>query len=127
MYQAALGDVSLRPGPYVAKWGPRVGLRAARLQWFARAIALIGGTSGLLLGLAALAAGSASSKTWAVDLGSILLGMGAVAAFVGMGCLYASVGFMSQFFHKHLTLRNSPLLRDDQFNEWLNRNGLTGD
>ena len=124
MYQALAGDVSLRPRPYVDKWAPRVGGRAARLQWFSRTGTLVAGVGGLAIGLPCIIAGGSPPFTWLPLVGQVLLAVAAVVSLIGFLCVMLSVSAMSEFFGVHLTLRTSPLLRDDQFSRWCQENDL---
>jgi len=117
VYVAAAGDISLRPKPYVAKWGPRVGERAAKLQWFSRAGPVFVGGPALVIGLICIAVGMVSIGT-----GILALGTGVSAA--GFVCLHMSVSAMSKFFGKRMTLRSSPVLRDDGFTVWCQHNDI---
>jgi hypothetical protein len=124
MYQAVGGDVSFRLKPYLDKWGARVGIRAAKLQWFARTGTLIAGGNGLVLGLIAVVIGVENKVNWIVLLGRGLLVLGAIVALTGMVCIRLSVSAMSKHFGRHLTLRTSPLLGDAQFQLWCEKQGL---
>ena len=117
VYVAAAGDVSFRPNPYVAKWGPRVGERAAKLQWFTRAGPIFVGGPALLIGLTCFAVGMGS-------VGTGILAIGTVVSAAGFVCLRMSVSAMSKFFGKSLTLRSSPVLSDDGFMLWCQRNDI---
>lgn len=124
MYLALGGDVSLRPKPYVTKWGPRVGQRAARLQWFARTGTLVVGGCGLFVGLLGVVLGTATHLPWMKWGGIGLLTLGSGVATAGFLCLLMSVSAMSKFFGESLTLRSSPLLSDDQFTLWCQQHGI---
>lgn len=124
VYRALGGDLSLRPGPYVNKWAPRVGRRAAQLQWFSRTVPGIYGGATFLVGLAILVVGAIENVSGLRVAGLVLILLFAGVAVIGLLCYLDSLTAMSRFFGQRVTIRRSPILADPQFDQWCIGHGI---
>jgi hypothetical protein len=111
------GDVSVSPGPFVAKWGPRIGEPAARLRWAANWLVGLGGLAGPLW-IIPLAVGASSGNHWITVLGFTLCFLDFIVVGTGAVMFYRSCREMSRFLGVKVTMRNAPDLRDDRFQKW---------
>jgi hypothetical protein len=108
---------------FVDIWKPKVGERAARLQWTSTRLLALGGLlvpiSGLLLGI-----GISQDSAVLLALGAATAVCCVVAILMGWVLLLRTAQALSDFFGFKVTVFGAPTFQPDAFARWCRKHGV---